>query len=275
MPIANVTQNLPENTTSHQGTVSILSRPLKGLRLKAQYSYSATDNPSYGTTFVDKHDGQLLVTYSSLNRWGGTANYRITHESNDQIVRSTIPGTIEITPNSLNLLAVDNPISRRRDIDAATVSGWFSPLDKLTISGSYAFLRTRVEQGVLFEGLTTLPTSSFGATSYTSQAQIYSINSVYNVNGLLDLSLVLQQIRSYSDFAPQFKDFGQNKSTADIESISHSKSVESSVSARADYHLTKNLACTVDYSYRDYNEKMQSFYNGTAQTVMAYVSGKW
>lgn len=275
MPIANVTQNLPENTTSHQGTVSILSRPLKGLRIKAQYSYSATGNPSYGTSFGNKHDGQLLVTYNSLNRWGATANYRVTRESNDQIVRSTLPGTIVITPNTLNLFVVDNPISRGRDTDAATASGWFSPLDKLTISGSYAFLRTRVDQGVLFEGVTTVPTSSFGPTSYTSQAQVYSINTVYSINGLLDLSLFLQQIRSYSDFAPQFKDFGQNRSTADIENISHSKAVESSLSARVDYHLTKDLACTVDYSYRDYDEKFQGLYNGTVQAVMAYVSGKW
>jgi hypothetical protein len=248
---------------------------LKGLRLKAQYSYSATENPSYGTSFGDKHDGQLLVTYNSLNRWGATANYRVTRESNDRIVRSTLPGTIVITPNTLNLFVVDNPISRGRDTDAATASGWFSPLDKLTVSGSYAFLRSRVDQGVLFEGLTTVPTSSFGATSYTSQAQIYSINTVYSINGLLDLSLGLQQIRSYSDFDPQFKDFGQNSSTADIENISHSKAVESSLSARADYHLTKDLVCTVDYSYRDYDEKLQGLYNGTVQTVMAYVSGKW
>jgi hypothetical protein len=279
-PIAKVSQDLPENSATNSGTVAVLSRPLKGLRLKAQYGYSVVNNPSYGIDFGEKHEGQLFASYNSLNRWGATVNYRIAREDNDQLERSTIPHQVVIPPNTFNFVQIDNPINRRRDSDAATASIWFTPTDSLTLGASYSFLRANIDQGVLFEVLAQAPPVALGTTSYTTQAQIYALSASYRLNEKVDLSVAVQQVRSFSDFSPDFVNFGNNRDTSGIEGITRTETVESSLSARAEYQLMKHLSCILDYSYRDYAEKTPglfngALFNGTVQTVMAYVSTKW
>ena len=266
-PLAQVSQNLPENSSVHKGTVTVLSRPLKGLSLKAQYNYSVTDNPSYGNSFGEKHEGNLFASYNSPNRWGATANYRLARENNDQLTVSTFAST------SFDPIA--NPITRNKSTDNATVSLWYTPIERLTISGSYGFLRAKTDQGVLFQDQPTAPPAAFANTNYTTQAQIYSLTGVFHYNKKLDLSMSLQQIYSFSDLSPESSDFANNGNTANIEQISNTKTVESSISFRAEYHFTKNFSSILDYSYRDYDEKIQRLFNGTVQSVSAYMSAKW
>jgi hypothetical protein len=251
---------LPDRVDVHKGTLTLLSRPLKGLRLKAQYSYSSADNAIYGNAFEQKHDGSVLVTYNSPRNWGVTANARIIRESSDHL---TISSLDLVTPSETFQLP------RERTVDNATLSFWFVPVQNLTVSGSYGLLRSNTDQGILFSG--TLP-GSYSPANYTSQAQVYSVSAVYRFDEKLDLSLALQQVRSYSIFTPAFA----NPALAgDVQRISQTKTVESSLSARAEYRLTKNFSCALDYSYRDYDEKLQRLANGTVQTVSAFVRAKW
>ncbi len=280
-PLAQVSQNLPENSSVHKGTVTVLSRPLKGLSLKAQYNYSVTDNPSYGNSFGEKHEGNLFASYNSPNRWGATANYRIARENNDQMSASTFATTATLPttpPGSITFAQISNGIDRNMAIDNATVSAWFTPVDRLTLSASYGFLRAKTDQVVLFGDLA-LPAAGFPVaianTNYTTQAQIYSLTGVFHYNKKLDLSLALQQIYSFSDISPESGDFENNGNTANIGQISNTKTVESSISFRAEYHFTKNFSSILDYTYRDYDEKIQRLFNGTVQSVSAYVSAKW
>ena len=48
---------LNENQKTHKGSISAVSRPLKGLRLSARYGYTSTDHPSYGISSAQKHEG--------------------------------------------------------------------------------------------------------------------------------------------------------------------------------------------------------------------------
>jgi hypothetical protein len=254
---------LPDRVNVHKGTLTLLSRPVKGLRLKAQYSYSTADNAMYGNGFEQKHDGSLLITYSAPSRWGVTANTRITRESSDHLTISTLDSSAP---------SVTYQLPRERNVDNATFSFWFVPFRDLTISGSYGLLHNSTEQGVLFAGThagTTAP------TNYTSQAQVYSLSAVYTPAEKLDLSLALQQVRSFSKFSPLGVDFGLNGSTANIQGVSQTETVENSLSARGEYRLTKNFSCTLDYSYRDYDDKTQGLFSGTVHTVSAFVRAKW
>jgi predicted porin len=113
----------------------------------------------------------------------------------------------------------------------------------------------------------------FANNNYTTQAQIYSISAVYRLAEMLDLSLALQQIRSFSDFATESGNTANN--IVQLTQLTRTRTVESSLSARAEYRLTKNFSCVLDYSYRDYDEKLQSLANGTVQTVSAYLRAKW
>lgn len=279
-PIANVSQDLPGNSFTNTGTLSVLARPLKGLLLEARYGYRAVDNPSYGTDFAERHEGWLFASYNSPNRWGVTANCRVARESNDQLERSTLPQQVVIPPNTYNYIQIDNPISRSRDTDSATASIWVAPFDGFALNASYSFLRARIDQGVLFESMALASPAALDATNYTTQAQIYLLSADYQLTEKLDLSATVQQVRSFSDFAPDLTSFPQGGDTSGIEAITRTETVESSLSARAEYQLLRHLSCTLDYSYRDYAEKSPglfngALFNGTVQAVMAYVSTKW
>jgi hypothetical protein len=253
---------LPDHVDIHKGTLTMLSRPLKGLRLKAQYSYSTADNAMYGNAFEQKHDGSLLITYSAPSRWGVTASTRFTRESSDHLTISTI----DLTP-PISLTTFQLP--RERKVDNATFSFWFVPFQDLTVSGSYGLLRNSADQGVLFSGT---QAASNSLTGYTSQAQVYSFSALYRFADKLDFSLVLQQVRSFSKFEPGFADAGLS---SDIQRISQTETRENSLSARGEYQLTKNISCLLDYSYRDYDDKTQGLFSGTLHTVSAFVRAKW
>jgi hypothetical protein len=264
---------LHENQDTHRGTVALLSRPLKGLRLSARYSYTATDLPSYGTSFAEKHEGELLAAYNMTNRWGATANYRSIRESNDQIERRLIiPRT-----DPVKYLPFGNLLSRDKASDNVTAGAWFIPVEKLTISANYGFLRNSTDQAVMF---TVVASGSEAVANFTSQAHIVSLNAAYHYTEKLDLSLALQRVYSFSEFQPENKIFVNSAGnitgdTGGIKEISRLKTVETSFSTRGDYHLSRNLSCSLDYTLKDYDEKNSSLFDGTVHTVAAYVSTKW
>jgi len=253
---------LADRVDLHKGTLTLLSRPVKGLRLKAQYSYSTSDNAMYATAFEDKHEGSLLATYNAPGRWGVTASSRIVRESSDHLTISSIDLT-----DPISFTTFQQP--RERKVDNATFGFWFVPVSDLTVSGSYGLLRNSTDQGVLFAG--TQPASN-SLTDYTSQAQVYSLSVLYRFAEKLDLSLVLQQVRSFSKFATGFADAVLG---SDIQRISQTETRENSLSARGEYQLTKNISCLLDYSYRDYDDKTQGLLSGTLHTVSAFVRAKW
>jgi hypothetical protein len=253
---------LPDRVDVHKGTLTLLSRPIKGLRLKAQYSYSTADNAMYGNAFEQRHEGSFLATYSAPGRWGVTANTRSTRESSDHLAISSIDLTLP-----LSFTTFQQP--RERNVDNAVFSFWFVPFRDLTVSGSYGLLRNSTDQGVLFAGT---QAASNSLTNYTSHAQVYSLSAMHRFAEKLDLSLVLQQVRSFSKFAPGFADAGLGSG---IQRISQTETRENSLSARGEYQLTKNISCLLDYSYRDYDDKAEGLFNGTVHSVSAFVSAKW
>jgi hypothetical protein len=251
---------LPENVNVHKATLTLLSRPLKGLRLKAQYSYSTVDNAMYGNAFEQRHEGSFLATYNAPGSWGVTANTRIIRENSDHLSISTL---------DLSAPSVTFQLHRERELDNATFSLWFVPFRGLTVSGSYGLLRTSADQGVLFAGTQAL---SAVPTNYTSQAQVYSLSGLYRFSEKLDLSLILQQVRSFSKFTPGVAD---SSLASEIQRISRTETRENSLSARGEYQFMKNISCLLDYSYRDYDDKSDGSLSGTLHTVSAFVRARW
>ena len=206
--------------------------------------------------------GVVQASYNAPNRWGVTANARISKENSDDLTIATLDLS---TPSQLLQMP------RNKKITNATLSLWFVPVEKVTITGSYGLLRSSTDQAVLFVSL--IPGSTT-LTNYTSQAQIYSVHTLYHWNDRLDLSLVLQQVRSYAEFDPRSS---TTVDAAGIMELSRVATVENSVAARADYRFTKNLSCNLEYVYKDYsnNNPIASFLDGSVNTVMASVAATW
>lgn len=265
---------LTETQDTHRGTLALLSRPLKGLKLSARYSYSTTDHPSYGTSFAQKHEGEILSSYNMTSRWGLTASYRSIRESNDQIERRTI--TVDPQTASVSYSLFSPLLSQDKSTNNVTAGLWFVPVEKLTFSANYGFFDTSVDQALMYS-----INGTIGASNYTSRAQFYSLNSTYRFSNKFNMSLSLQQVFSLSEFQPDSNITlnGQPTSsigdTSGVKDISHAKTVETSFSARGDYSITKNLSCSAEYMLKDYYDKFNSLFDGTVHIVTAYVSTKW
>lgn len=255
--------NLPENSDTHRGTLTVLFRPFKGLRLRGLYEYTATDNPLYDSDPERKHEGRLLATYTNSTRWGVSANYRIAREWNDRISRTTHPDP----PTGSETYV----LPRNRHFVHAALGFWVSPIERLTVSGNFGFLRTRAEQAVLFARVLN---DYDAAAEYISQGEIYSVNAAYHATEKIDLSLVYQQVRSRSVFRPDSPTSG-GVPTVGISELSRIKTLEHSLSARVDYQLAKNFGCALDYSYRAYDNRLSSDGEGAVHAVTALLKTTW
>jgi hypothetical protein len=254
------TLSYPAHSDLHTGSLTLLSRPVKGMRLMAEYTYSTSDNPAYANAFEEKHEGVAQVSYNAPSRWGATAGTRVSRENSDHV-----------TLTSLDLVNAPVTLEMPRNKKSANVTAslWFAPVQKLTVSGSYSLVRSSTDQAVLFASV---DPASNDLTNYTSQAQIYAVSAVYHYDALLDLALALQQVRSFAEFDPQSK---STLDTSGVKELSRLKTVESSLSARADYRFTRNLTCALEYTFRDYDEKITSLFDGSVNSVMLYLAAKW
>ncbi|WP_318258206.1 hypothetical protein [Geobacter anodireducens] len=161
------------------------------------------------------------------------------------------------------------PRDRRSVHGAASV--WFAPLEPLMVSVSAGYLRDHSDQAIL---LSRFLLGGYAGTQYTSEAQIVSLNASYRFTERVDLFLALQQVRSLSDFKPE-DTTADGISTFLIRDVSRAKTIENSLSARVNYHLSRLVSCGLDYSYRDYDNKLSSLYEGNVHQVTALVRAKW
>jgi hypothetical protein len=260
---------LPETTSTQRGALAVLYHPVKGFRVTGKYSYDTTDHPAYGTSFEQRHEGQFLASYTA-GRWGASANLTARHESNDNIEHFLVnfPFT---DPASYTVAPL---VARDRGTENSSLSFWVAPFESLTLSGNYAWLHTSVNQGVMFTGV---GVPSTAGANFTTRSQVYGVNAAYEASQALNLSLALQQIRSKSAFSPDELTFSPGNSSAGIRDLTRQDTVISSASARGEYRFTPQFSAALQYSVQDYNEKnpVLQGYDGTVQTVVAYLTGKW
>lgn len=256
--------DLPENSDTHRGTLTVLFRPFKGLRIRGLYGYTTTNNPLYDSDPEQKHEGRLLATYTNSSRWGLSAKYLITREFNDHISRTTHPE--EVTEEPLTYVLP----GERRYIHASA-GLWVTPIERLTVSGNFGFLRDKADQAVLFAGVLN---GKDADADYVSQGEIYSVNAAYHATEDVDLSIAYQLVRSRSVFRPEnFTSDGT--STAGVSTLSRVNTREHSLSARATYRVTKHFGCVLDYTYRAYNNRLSSEGDGAVHAVTALLKTTW
>ena len=260
---------LPENSSTHTGSLSLFYRPVKGLRGSAHYSYATTDHPSYGASFQQKHEGKLLATYTRSNSWGATAHAIIRREQNDEVEHFLVDFPLEpLSYTSYPLTA------RRRHTENSNVGVWFVPLPRLTVGANYAFMYSDVDQAVLFTGVVN---GSEAAAGFSSRSHVYGVNASYAVDEKCDLSLMLQQVRSNSAFTPAATTFSAVSDTAGIQQISEQDTAINTLSARGEYRFNRVVSTSLDYTVREYDEKNPAYnsYNGTVHSIVAGLAAKW
>jgi hypothetical protein len=266
---------LPENSATQKGSLALIYHHSKGVRVTAKYLYQTTDHPSYGNSFQQKHEGQFLATYTAA-KWGTTANLTARREWNDHVEHFLLNFPLDPL-----VYQAATPLSRDRATQNANVGAWVTPLSRVTLAANYAYLNSRVDQGVLFTGVAV---GSQAASNFVTRSHVYGVNATFAATEKLDLALMAQQIRSRSAFTPEDRVFSvdplsgaSSADTAGIRDITRQDTVISSASARGDYRFTQQFSGSLEYTLQDYNEKnpVYSAYNGSVHAVVAYLTAKW
>lgn len=265
--------SIPSGSDLHRGTVSVLSKPVKNLRLKAKYSFTTVNDPEYGVSFDNRHEGQLLAVYTLKDRIGFSGNYLISRDENESssIRRLYLGDSAATPPIPPNYDSVKT--GRERVNNSATGSVWGNLLEgRLSLTGTAGILHSKADQQALFSATSDQQTSA--ATNYKSQALLYGITASFKPVDKLETSVAVQQIRSYSEFDPDY--FGDTaNNTSGIKELSWLKTIENSFSLNAAYQLHKNVSFGVDYRYRKYDDQRSSMFDGSVSTVMTTLSAKW
>lgn len=241
--------SLEERLETHRGSLSLQARPVKGMRLRASYIHTAATSSSYGTSYDQRHDTQLLASYLGTEPvpWGGTLSGRFVEERNGYSRHGgqTYP--------------------RDRSLTNGTAQAWVSPFSTLTISGSYGYHRNDIAQTILFQAFNA---DSALHSSYTGEVQLYGLTVSHRPLDSLTLTAGYQNIHSRGMFAPGPDMFG-------IAEISRVDIREDALSLRADYRFDRSISCALDYAYRDYRSRTASMLEGTMQRIMATLSARW
>lgn len=263
------TWTLPANSATQKGSLALLYHPIKGVRLTAKYAYATTDHPAYGNSYEQRHEGELLATYTA-SRWGASANVRARREWNDNIVHFIVSPPPFSDPVGWS---ASSPLSRTRGAEDANLAVWLNPVKRLTLSANYAWLSNSVDQAVLFTGV---GAGSEAASNYLSRAHVYGVTANLAATEDLDLALALQQIRSESAFTPQLLTFG-SADTSGIREITRQDTVISSAAWRGEYRFTRQFSGKLEYTLQDYHERNKAYsdQNGTVHAVVAYLTARW
>lgn len=241
-----------DSRQTHTGKASFIWKPVNAVKFNATYSYAASDNPAYPSAFSERHTGQALLSYTAKGRWGMTASYLGKFESGES--------------NSLQTM-----LPRESLITSVNSSVWFSPLDRMTVTASYAFMQSEIDQANLFSSTAT-PIQTAG--NYSSSAHVYSIDSVFAMTRMVDLSMSFQQIFSDSRFSSSDNAPNATLTSNGIGDSSRLVSTETAITTRVDWHISKHLGASLGYSCRMYDSG-QTLFDGAAHETLLALTGRW
>lgn len=252
-----------DSRQTHTGKATFQWKPLNAIKLNATYSYAASDNMYYGTSFSGKHSGQFLVTYASKGTWGITSNFLTQYETGEGSASTVAPAAV-----------ATYPLPRKSHASSTSTSFWFSPIERLIVTASYAYLVADIDQSILFTTVITDPEPLL-ASNYHSSSHVYGIDAVYAVAEPLDVSVAFQRVHSKSRFDVPERTFNSGLySTVGITDLTRLDSTETGISVRADWRIKPRFGCALDYGFRQYDSG-NPVYDASVHMTMFSLKAQW
>jgi hypothetical protein len=193
----------------------------------------------------------------------------VKREWNDQVQRITFSPVLP--------LAAERDVStRERRSENANLTFWVAPTERLNLSAQASYLRTAVDQTVLFTSFA----PAHPPATFQNRARVLGVGANLAATERLDLGMNLQRIRSSALFDPQLVSGDPDLfllDTTGISSITQQETTIVNFSVRGGYRFSQSLSGSLEYTLRDYDEKNPAYssYNGTVHAVVAYLSTKW
>lgn len=277
---------LPEDETIDTARVSFLARPLgrNRLKLNAWYQYRTSDDPAYGTSAETGHEAFAGVTWTPTRRVALTVNARGKKEENSKHRLSRLNGST--TPKT----PVYYDLDRSAEDGNLTGSLWLQPVDPLSLTLNYGYLRSRITQDLLFgtHPNSVDPTADFALededVEYAQHVQTASVSLAWQLHGGLRLLAEGRHIRSEAHYDPRFAASGLTFSgftpptsvdASDLRRLSQLDIRQNGLTGELAWTPADGWGISARYTYDDYDDRDTGLFEGKAQTYLASLSRNW
>ncbi len=243
---ADLSWALPEKETTDRFRLSFYSRMMKksALKFNGWYQHVEVDNPAYGTTLTDSNQVFLSASYKPMMQWGATG--------------------------SIDLLRGDGN-DRKKASENLALGMWYIPNEFLSADINYGLMNTNIDEEIEFgEGAFNIASDA----DYEQQVHTISVGINLRPTKIINCRMEGYHIRSKASFDPSFINTTANTATDDdLKEISEVDIRQSGLKARLSWRLSEILTAGIEYTFNDYEDRNSSVFDGTAQTVMASLTG--
>jgi len=276
---------LPEDETINIGKASIFYRPFgtNKLKLHGWYKYTHSDDPAYGVSVEDGHEGFAGVSWKPSRYFGGTVNLSAVKQDNNNYQRDYFDTDLPDTITSFNL---DRNLKKQN----FSIGIWAVPTDRIRISLHYGYMETKVKQDLLFGSQPTSdPDSSTNFAIKDENVEYHQ--KVHNATGVINLRLLDtlglttegRYIRSRSSFSPDFSISGLEFEGGIVADVDSGELRDLSIVNIRQYGGTIGLqwnpaptwTCSVRATYDKYDDLNDEIFDGAVQTYWGTVAKVW
>lgn len=269
---------LPDEENITRVKLGFNSRMLQksALKVSGWASLQRNDDPAYGTSFAESRELFLAVNYVPESLWGLAASVNLLSEENDgHEIRQSATAVYDL--------------ERERRQQNASLGAWLNPLKGLTFDLNYGYLRTAINQDLLFgsgTNNTTVPPTNYAiedeGVDYRQAVHSLSAGATWQPTKQIACRLEGYHIRSKAYFSPEFEQFGVvysgglgDATAADLRGISKLDVRQNGVRGRVDWKLDENWACGIEATFDEYDENGGDVFDGSVQTAMVSLSRSW
>ena len=257
---------LPEDERINRFRASLIARPLGNSRLKfnSWYEHQTSDAPAYGASLEERHRLYAGVAWNPTDRFGATANIRLTDGHNNNFLRS----------------GWNRSLDRRQKQEDVTAGFWSQLTDSVNANLYYGFLRSDLRQDLTYGIGAEDGNSLFDSNvDYRQRVHTLTFSTNWQLRERLRTLFEARYIRSRSYFNPGFLPENLPNvgpvDVADLRSLSELEIVQMGLGLGLEWTLAKGWNCSARFSHDDYEDRNSSNFDGAAQLYMLSVARSW
>lgn len=252
---------LPEDEAVDRYRVSFINRPigLSKLRINGWYEILTSNDPAYGVSLENRQQFFAGVNWTPTKQFGLTSNIRFKDGSTSNFVRS------------------ENAFDRGQREETFTFGLWSQPLDAVSLSLNYGFVRSKISQDMVYVAdLNELFDSN---AEYRQRVHTATFTLTVRLTDKIKAIAEGRYVRSKAyfdpDFLPQDPGLGFIADSSDLRSLSELDIIQSGGVLGLDWELEHGWSCSAKFSHDDYEDRNSSTFDGTAQMYMLSVARAW
>lgn len=267
---------------TRRGGFDVSSSFIKKLNLKFSYIWKDIDRDDFQVNSTKSQTYRLTANYRILRKVRMHFKYEKTRTSDPfvtqdpdvlRLVQTSLPQSADEVYSTLSWSVLQNfsinanfryvkSDNDRYHVDEdryeSTLSFWYVPAEKVTVSGAYSFMKTSIDSQLSYKRYHLEDAANlflFNKAPYDDSSQAYFLSLSYLLNKRTSLTGEVTYTRSRAEFDAQFDG-------ANTGSFSDLKINKLETALGINYLYSRNITLNAKYLFREYNDKNDNYLDG-------------